>query len=97
MRETGRKSILLVVALIAIALNVATFYSAYPQMFLPTATKARDFSAYYTGAWRLFYNPDKIYSGSLPKGHYPAHSTATPFRYAPSFFLIMAHFLFLRL
>jgi len=94
MREQQRKIILLTVALIAISLNIATFASAYPQMFQTTPTKARDFSAYYIGAWRLFHNPDKIYSGGAQKGDYPILPRPATFRYAPSFLLIIAPFLF---
>lgn len=92
MRERLRRTALLIVALVAIGLNVATFYSAYPQMFTTTATKARDFSAYYIGAWRLFNNPDKIYSGGFQKGDYPILPKPGTFRYAPSFLLMIAPF-----
>ena len=88
-----RRNALLIIAIVAIGLNVATFYSAYPQMFTTTATKARDFSAYYIGAWRLFNNPDKIYSGGTQKGDYPIFPKPATFRYAPSFLLMVAPFL----
>lgn len=93
MKEWLRQTTLLIVVLVAIGLNVATFYSAYPQMFTTTTTKARDFSAYYIGTWRLFNNPDKIYSGGIQKGDYPILPKPATFRYAPSFLLMIAPFL----
>jgi hypothetical protein len=94
MNETSRKVTIAIVAFIVIALNVATFISAYPQMFQSAPNKARDFSAYYVAAWRLFFNPAKIYAGVAPPGDYPISPRPSTYRYAPSFLLLASPFLF---
>src|SRR6266581_1644658 len=95
MRESFRKIILFGIALFAIALNVATFFSAYPQMFQAAADKARDFSAYYIGAWRLFFNPDKIYVGGAVPGDYPIYPKPASYKYSPEFLLLVSPLLVL--
>ena len=88
---------ILTVIVIASIMNLMIFGFAYPRMFEPNSpTLARDFSAYYSGAWRLFHNPTKIYAGgSYQLGDYPIVPTPQTFKYAPSFFLIISPFLVL--
>ncbi len=80
--------------MIAIVFNVASFCFAYPEISTPQfETSARDFSAYYIGAWRLFNNPTQVYhDGALP-GDYPLNGTPQPFKYTPSFLILMTPFL----
>jgi len=94
LNEASRKLTILIVALIVIALNMATFVSAYPQMFQSAPNKARDFSGYYVAAWRLFFNPTKIYAGVAPPGDYPISPRPSTYRYAPSLLLLASPFLF---
>lgn len=94
LRKLTNKQSLILVVVIAIVLNIVTFCYAYPEISTPEfGTLARDFSAYYMGAWRLFNNPTQVYyDGSLP-GDYTINGTPQPFKYTPSFLIIMAPFL----
>ncbi|MGA2386814.1 MAG: hypothetical protein ABSG33_09810 [Candidatus Bathyarchaeia archaeon] len=89
------KRILVLVILIALALNAFTFCLAFPQAFqLPkSATYARDFSAYYIGEWRLLHNPAEIYYGGAEPGDYQILPVPQTFKYAPSFLILFAPFL----
>ena len=80
--------------MVALAINAVCFFIAYPEITkLEFETLARDFSAYYMGAWRLYNNPIQVYyDGSLP-GDYPISGTPQPFKYTPSFLLLMTPFL----
>jgi hypothetical protein len=63
-------------------------------MFTPSSpTLARDFSAYYIAAWRLFHNPTKIYVGGSQPGDYPIFPKPQTFKYAPSFLILVSPFL----
>jgi hypothetical protein len=90
-----KKRGLILVIIIAVALNVFTFCLAFPQAFqLPqSATFARDFSAYYIGEWRLFHNPTQIYYGGVEPGDYQILPRPQTFKYAPSFLILFAPFL----
>lgn len=90
---TKKKAIALVIIL-AVVLNFTILYFTYPLTFTPESdTIARDFSAYYTGEWRLFHNPTKIYfDGALP-GDYQILPAPQPFKYTPSFLILFAPFL----
>jgi hypothetical protein len=70
------------------------FCYAYPDITkLEFVNTARDFSAYYMGAWRLINNPTMVYhDGSLPSD-YPLVGIPQPFKYPPSFLLIIIPFL----
>jgi hypothetical protein len=90
-----RKKGIILVILIAVALNVFTFCLAFPQAFqLPqSATFARDFSAYYIGEWRLVHNPTQIYYGGVESGDYQILPRPQTFKYTPSFLILFAPFL----
>jgi hypothetical protein len=92
------KTIFTIGAIILIALNLCTLVWAYPETYTPSPginTKgtilAKDFSAYYVGAWRLWNNPSQIY-------HFGALGGAEPFispypeayKYLPSFLLLIS-------
>lgn len=84
-----------------IALNLYTFTVAYPETYTPSpginssgSILAKDFSAYYVGAWRLWHNPGQIYHFGALGGVEPV----TPpypeaYKYLPSFLLIASPFL----
>jgi hypothetical protein len=88
------KQSLILIVVIAITVNTGIFCYAYPEISTPEfGTTARDFSAYYIGAWRLFNNPTQVYyDGALP-GDYTINGTPQPFKYTPSFLIIMTPFL----
>ena len=92
------KTVLFIAATILIALNLYTFIVAYPETYTPSpgintqgSILAKDFSAYYVGAWRFWHNPSQIY-------HFGALDGAEPFtppypeayKYLPSFLLLIS-------
>lgn len=88
------KPILVYAILLFIALEIIVFCFAYPLMFQPASpTLARDFSAYYTAAWRLIHNPDKVYSWAAESGDYPISPFAAGFKYVPSFLFLILPFM----
>ena len=90
----SEKQIVILVILIAVALNVFSFCIAYPETFKPeSSTLARDFSAYYIGEWRLFHNPTQIYAVNPQPGDYQILPNPQTFKYAPSFLIFFAPFL----
>lgn len=94
LRKLTDKQNLILVIMIAIVVNIIIFCVAYPEISTPEfGTSARDFSAYYIGAWRLFNNPTQVYyDGALP-GDYTLNGTPQPFKYTPSFLILMTPFL----
>ena len=84
-----------------IALNVITFIIAYPQTYTPSgginalgAPLAKDFSAYYMGAWRLWHDPAHIYSfGALKDGEPIIRPYPEEYKYLPNFLLVVTPFL----
>jgi hypothetical protein len=70
------------------------FIYAYPDITkLEFGDTARDFSAYYLGAWRLLHNPTMVYhDGGLPSD-YALTGIPQPFKYTPSFLILMLPFL----
>jgi hypothetical protein len=88
---------------VLIALNLATFIMAYPETHAVTPgintsgiPLAKDFSAYYVGAWRLWNNPSNIYTFGALGGKEPLilpHPEA--YKYLPSFLLVVSPFLVL--
>lgn len=90
-----QKKTLILVILIAVALNAFTFALAFPEAFqLPkSATYARDFSAYYIGEWHLLHNPTQIYYGGVEPGDYRILPAPQTYKYTPSFLIFFAPFL----
>jgi Glycosyltransferase family 87 len=92
------KTILFIIATILIALNLYTFIVAYPETYTPSpgintqgSILAKDFSAYYIGAWRFWHNPSQIYHFGALGGSEPL----TPpypeaYKYLPSFLLLIS-------
>jgi hypothetical protein len=94
------KIIVLVVVTVLIILNVLTFIDAYPQTLttapLPggwgsRSLLAKDFSAYYIGAWRLIHDASQVYTfGNVSDGEPPIYPHPEPYKYLPSFLLMVA-------
>jgi len=88
---------------VIIALNLYTFAAAYPETYTINpgintsgTILAKDFSAYYVGAWRLWNNPSNIYTFKALGGGEPVilpHLEA--YKYLPSFLLLVSPFLLL--
>jgi hypothetical protein len=90
----NKKTAIIIVILLAVAINFQIFCYAYPQTFEPQAPDlARDFSAYYIGAWRLFHNPAAVYSDGVQSGDYQIVGQPQTFRYPPAYLLLFAPFL----
>jgi hypothetical protein len=87
-----------------ILLNLYTFIIAYPETYTLNSgintsgtTLAKDFSAYYVGAWRLWNNPAHIYTfGALGGGEPVISPHPEAYKYLPSFLLIISPFLSLK-
>lgn len=107
MNVARKKIVVLSIVLVSILLNLYTFIQAYPETFAidsgccASQILAKDFSAYYTGAWRLFHDPSNIYTqGLLNDGQPPIYPQAPtlqpePFKYLPSFLIFISPLLFL--
>ena len=100
-KHLSSKTILIIAVAVVIALNLYTLILAYPQTYTPsngiTPTApilAKDFSAYYMGAWRLWNNPSHIYtSGTLNDGEPLILPHPETYKYLPSFLLLVSPFL----
>jgi hypothetical protein len=92
------KTIFFIGVAVLIVLNLYTFIAAYPETYTlsPGITTsgsilAKDFSAYYVGAWRLWHNPSQIYHFGSLSGPEPVilpHPEA--YKYLPSFLLVIS-------
>lgn len=90
-QKLSKKQTLIIVILVAIAVNAFFFCMAYPQTSKPESLHyARDFSAYYIGEWRLIHNPTKIYAVDPQLGDYPILPKPQIFKYAPSFLILLS-------
>ena len=98
---TSFKTILIIAIAVLIAMNAYTAIAAYPetQTLTPGINTqgdilAKDFSAYYIAAWRLWNNPAHIYTFGAQGGTEPLtppHPEA--YKYLPNFLLIASPFL----
>jgi hypothetical protein len=89
----------LVVVSVLIILNLFTFLAAYPQTLttspLPSGQGgarllAKDFCAYYVGAWRLIHDPAQVYTqGFVDDGEPAFYPRTEQYKYLPSFLLII--------
>jgi hypothetical protein len=91
------------IATVLIALNFWIFITAYPETSVidsgccaPHSTLAKDFSAFYTGAWRLLHDPAHVYTrGFVNDGEYRILPQPETYKYLPSFLLMMLPLLLL--
>jgi hypothetical protein len=86
---------------VLIALNFLVFLQAYPETSRVDAgccaatgsLLAKDFSAFYTGVWRLYHDPAATYfNGYVADGEYRVAPGPEPFKYLPSFLIIASPF-----
>ena len=96
-RSLSSKILFLVAIAALIILNFYTFLVAYPETsrldsgIFGSGVLAKDFSAYYIGAWRLLHNPSQVYTnGFVNDGEYPVHPQPAAYRYLPSFLVIVS-------
>ncbi|MCW3995936.1 MAG: DUF2029 domain-containing protein [Candidatus Bathyarchaeota archaeon] len=97
MNNTNTK-ILIIVTAILLTLNLYTFIVAYPETYTLTPgistggdILAKDFSAYYMAAWRLWNNPSHIFTfGALGGGEPIILPHPEAYKYLPSFLLIVS-------
>jgi len=104
-REHGAPSadkIILIGFVVLLALNFVTFVQAYPETLrldsgcCSDQILAKDFSAYYVGAWRLFHDAPNIYTpGGVKDGAPPILPRPEAFKYLPSFLLFVSPLLLL--
>jgi hypothetical protein len=99
--EDKKKVILLSIVVVSVLLNLYTFTQAYPNTFIatyhinPYQTLAKDFSAYYIGAWRLFHDSSNVYTeGIVSNGEPYIYPQPQPYKYLPSFLMFIAPTLF---
>jgi hypothetical protein len=86
-----------------IILNMYTFAVAYPETYTPSpgintsgSILAKDFSAYYIGAWRLWHNSSQVYKfGALQDGEPSIDPYPQAYKYLPSFSLMLSPLLML--
>jgi len=95
------KTILIRAAAILITLNLYTLIAAYPETYTPSpgintqgTILAKDFSAYYVGAWRLWHNPSQVYHfGALGNAEPNTPPYPEAYKYLPSFLVLTSPFL----
>jgi hypothetical protein len=92
-----RTVFILAIALVLV-LNFYTFIVAYPETYAhnsginATGTiLAKDFSAYYMGAWRLWNNPSNVYTlGALHDKEPVIRPYPETYKYLPSFLIVIS-------
>ena len=92
------QTIFIIGVAVLIALNLYTFIVAYPETYTPSpgitssgSILAKDFSAYYVGAWRLWHNPSQIYHfGALGGAEPVTPPYPEAYKYLPSFLLVVS-------
>jgi hypothetical protein len=95
------KIVFIVGIAVLIILNLYTFIVAYPETYTLNAginasgtILAKDFSAYYMGAWRMWNNPAHVYTfGALKDGEPIILPHPEAYKYLPSFLLVVSPFL----
>ena len=86
---------------ILISLNLFSFLLAYPHISelnsgcCGTTPLARDFSAFYVGAWRLYNDPSQVYfHGNLNDGGPQIYPRPEQYKYLPSFLFLVTPLIF---
>ena len=95
-RPWSRKSLFFVLIVVLLVFNFCTLVLAYPETFRLDGggRLAKDFSAYYIGAWRLLHNPSKVYTrGLVNDGEYQVYPQSQAYKYLPSFLMLLSPFL----
>ncbi len=97
---TSRSRTIFVAAVLClIALNLVVLAAAYPETTTIDSgccgdrLLAKDFSAFYTAAWRLIHDPGQVYtSGYVNDGEYHILPQPESYKYLPSFLLMVLPF-----
>lgn len=96
------KNIAIVLVAALVILSLPTFMPAYSQISnidsgcCSNQPLARDFSAFYIGAYRLFHNPSQIYThGYVNDGEPQIYPRPEQYKYLPSYLLIISPLLLL--
>jgi hypothetical protein len=93
-----RKSLFVIGVVVVLLLNAYSFWVAYPETYTLTPgisadgdLLAKDFSAYYMGAWRLWNNPAHVYTfGAVGGGEPEILPHPEAYKYMPSFLVIIS-------
>ena len=91
----SKKMLFTLAVAILICLNFYTLSFAYPTMTHPLnlggADLPRDFSVYYIAAWRLIHDPSQIFTARpVADGEPPIYPYLTPYKYLPSFLVLIS-------
>jgi hypothetical protein len=100
-RQPIAKTAFCIAIIVLIIINLISFVMAYPETYRPSPgitvggdILAKDFSAYYVGAWRLWNNPAHIYNfGALGGAEPQTPPYPEAYKYLPNFLLITSPFL----
>jgi len=100
-RLSKTKIVFIAAIAVLIAMNLYTFIVAYPETYTLNAginssgtILAKDFSAYYMGAWRLWNDPAHVFTfGALKDGEPIILPHPEAYKYLPSFLLVVSPFL----
>jgi len=96
--RASRSRIIFVAAVSCLlALNLVVLATAYPETMVIDSgccgnrPLPKDFSAFYTGAWRLFNDPGQVYTpGFVNDGEFHILPQPEAYKYLPSFLLIVS-------
>ena len=91
----SKKILFILAVVIIIVLNLYTLSVAYPTLSRPLNLGSndlpRDFSVYYIAAWRMLHNPSQIFTtGALNDGEPAIYPSLTPYKYLPSFLVLIS-------
>ena len=90
----SRKQFFALIIVVLIGLNLLTLSVAYPTIThadLYGDDRPRDFSVYYVSLWRMFHDPSQIFTvGYLHDGEPMIRPFLTPYKYLPSFLLMIS-------
>ena len=94
-RLLSKKLLFALATALLIGLNFYTLSVAYPTMTHPLnfggVDLPRDFSVYYIAAWRMFHNPSQIFTtGPIADGEPTIYPSLTPYKYLPSFLVLIS-------
>jgi len=92
---TSKKFLFTLATVIIIILNLYTLTVAYPTLNKPlnlgNGDLPRDFSVYYIAGWRMLHNPSQIFTtGALADGEPTIYPSLTPYKYLPSFLVLIS-------
>ena len=95
-RADSRKVLLFAVMTSLIVLNLVTFIEAYPEIQVNNSgccgnrPLAKDFSAFYVGAWRLLHDASNVYTaGAVDDGGPVILPQPETYKYLPSFLVMV--------